>query len=85
MREDKEIYRRERWRRIIESNYKKWYKKIKGERIPGYLKKGWGESKWSRIAMFRLGNEMKKGWYWEEDENKKCRLYGEKLESWEHV
>lgn len=24
-----------------------------------YLEKGWGESRWKRIARYRLGNEMK--------------------------
>jgi len=26
--------------------------------VPGYLKKEWGEERWSRIARFRLGNEI---------------------------
>lgn len=34
--------RRERWRRIIDSKYNKWYKMIKEEGISEYLKKGWG-------------------------------------------
>lgn len=40
MRAGKEIDRKERWRRIIDSTYKKWYKTIKGDGILGYLKKG---------------------------------------------
>lgn len=37
---DRELDRRERWDKIGESN--KWYDWIKGEGMPGYLKKGWG-------------------------------------------
>lgn len=45
-RKDKEKQRKERWERIRKSRYNRWYKEVKGERIPKYLKKGWGESKW---------------------------------------
>lgn len=44
-----------------------------------------GESRWNRIARFRLGNEMRGGWYWEEEERRKCRLCGMENETWEHV
>ncbi|EZA52484.1 hypothetical protein X777_08600 [Ooceraea biroi] len=67
------------------SNYNKWYKIVKGEGIPGYLKKGWGESRWKRVARFRLGNEVKEGRYWEGEEKKRCRLCGMEKESWEHI
>lgn len=40
MRAGKEIDRKERWRRIIDSTYNKWCKTIKGDGILGYLKKG---------------------------------------------
>lgn len=81
MRAGKEIDRKERWRRIIDSTYNKWCKTIKGDGILGYLKKGWGKSRWSRMARFRLGNEMREGWYWKEEEKRRCRLCGERLES----
>lgn len=32
--------------------------------MPGYLKKGWGESRWQRIVKFRLGDGIKEGKYW---------------------
>lgn len=32
------------------------------------LKEGMGESRWKRVARFRLGNEMREGRYWEEEE-----------------
>lgn len=37
------------------------------------------------MARFRLGNEMREGWYWEEEERRTCRLCGRGRESWEHV
>ncbi|EFN70469.1 hypothetical protein EAG_10829 [Camponotus floridanus] len=52
-----------------------------GDGIPGYLKKGWGESRWQRIARFRLGNGTREERYWEEEEKKKCRMCGEATET----
>lgn len=49
----------------------KWYKGIKGVRVPGYLKKGWGESRWRSVARFRLRNEIK------ERESRKKRKRGD--------
>lgn len=31
------------------------------------LKEGIRESRWKRVARFRLGNEMREGRYWEEE------------------
>lgn len=76
---------RERWERIGRSRYNRWYKEIKGEGIPGYLKKGWGESRWRRIARFRLGNEMLGSRYWEEEERIRCKFCDREKETWEHV
>jgi len=81
---EREAQRAETWERIRESRYNKWYKEVKGEGIPEYLKKEWGESRWSRIARFRLGNEMREGRYWEEEEKGICRLCEEE-ETWEHT
>lgn len=47
------------------------------------MKKGWGESRWKKIARFRLGNEVGERKYWEEEERRRCRLCGEETESWE--
>lgn len=58
---DKEKQREERWKRIRELKYNRWYKEIKGERVPEYLKKGWRESRWKRAARFRMENEVKEG------------------------
>lgn len=49
--------------------------------MPGYLKKGCGESKWQRIAKFWLGNEIKEGKYWEEEEGRKYRICGWTMET----
>lgn len=55
------------------------HKEVKGVRIPGYLKKGWEESRWMRVARFRLGSKIRVACYWEEEEEKKrCRLWGER-------
>ncbi|XP_071581079.1 uncharacterized protein [Temnothorax nylanderi] len=82
---DKETQRKERWEKIEKSDYNRWYKVIKGEGIPGYLKKGWGESRWRRVARFRLGSEMRESRYWEGEEKKKCRMCEYREETWEHV
>ena len=44
-----------------------------------------GESRWQRVARFRLGNEMRGGRYWEADEKRMCRVCGWGEDSWEHV
>jgi len=84
-RREKVRQKEERWERIRNSRYNRWYASIKGEGIPGYLKQGWGESRWRRIARFRLGNEVREGRYWEEERIRECRLCGNGVESWEHV
>lgn len=38
------------------------------------LQKGIGESRWRRIIRFRLGNEIREGKYWEEEEKRRCRI-----------
>lgn len=58
-----ELQKEETWKKINNSRYNIWYKWIKGEGVPSYLKKGWGESRWQRVAIFRLGYEMKEGRY----------------------
>lgn len=79
------LQKEERWKRIWGSEYNRWYKWVKGEGVPGYLKKGWGESRWQRVARFRLGNGIRAGRYWEGEEGRKCRECERVLESWEHV
>jgi len=82
---DIELQRRERKKKINESRYNKLYKEIKEEGIPEYLKKGWGKKRWRRVTRFRLGNKMREGRYWEEEEKRLCRLCRAELETWEHV
>jgi len=38
--EDRNNLREERWERIRDSRFNRWYKRVKGRKIPGYLKKG---------------------------------------------
>ena len=74
-----------RWERIRDSKYNRWYGVVKGVGVSGYLKRGYGESRWRRVARFRLGSEMKGGRYWEEEEDRMCRICGGGVETWEHV
>jgi len=53
---DREIQRLERWQKIRESRYNTWFREIKEEGIPEYLRKGWRESRCRRMIRFRLGN-----------------------------
>ncbi|XP_070526501.1 golgin subfamily A member 6-like protein 1 [Cardiocondyla obscurior] len=85
IKKDKEMQRKERKEKIIESRFNKFYKRIKKEGVPEYLKKGWKEERWMRMARFRLGNEIKGYRYWKNEEGRKCRMCGEKKETWEHV
>ncbi|XP_025993782.2 uncharacterized protein LOC113004505 [Solenopsis invicta] len=84
-RKEREMQERERWERIRSSRYNRWYGEVKGKGLPEYLKKGWGESRWRRVARFRLGNEIRERMYWGGEEEKGCRLCGGGIESWEHV
>lgn len=67
-RRERKMQRKERWERIRKSQHNRWYKEVKGIGIPSYLKRSWRESRWRRVARFRLGSEMREAWYWEEEE-----------------
>lgn len=82
---ERRLQEEKRWERIRKLRYIVWYSRVKEEGMPEYLKKGWGESRWRRVARYRLGNEMLEGRYWEEEGGKECRLCGRGRESWEHV
>lgn len=49
------------------------------------MKKGWSEKKWRRIIRYKVGNEMRDGLYWKEEEKRKYRVCGGEEETWEHV
>lgn len=49
-------------------------KKIMVERVPGYLINGKKEKQTSRIARYGVGNEMRGGRHWEEEEGRRCRI-----------
>lgn len=44
-RKDRQRQKEERWEKIWESSYNKRYKAIKGDGVPAYLRKGWGETR----------------------------------------
>lgn len=58
---------------------------VKREEVPNYLKKGWGENRWQRIARYRLRGGIKESIYWEKKEKRLCRVCEEQIETWEHV
>lgn len=37
------------------------------------------------MIRFKLGNKMREGRYWEEEQKKLCRLCGAEMKTWEHV
>ncbi|KYN10179.1 hypothetical protein ALC57_17696, partial [Trachymyrmex cornetzi] len=81
---DRIVQKEERWEKIRESRFNRWYGWVKGKGVPVYLGKGWGKGRWRRVARFRLGNEVRDGRYWEGEEERKCRFCGNG-ETWEHV
>lgn len=83
--EERRIQREEREEKIRKGSYNIWYRWYKEEGIPEYLRRGWGEERWNRVARYRLGNEMLERKYWEEDEKKLCRMCGGERETWDHV
>lgn len=64
---EKDKQRKERWEKIGDSKYNKWYGRVKREGIPEYLKKNWEEERWQRIARYRLGGAIRGRRYWEEE------------------
>lgn len=53
--------------------------------MPRYIKEKWNANKVRRLTRYRLGNEIKEGRYWITEEERKCRLYQEEEETWEHI
>lgn len=82
---DKELQGQENGKKIRESSYNNWYREIVTVGKPRYLRGRRKEEKRRRIARFRLGNEMRAGRYWEQAEERKCRICGWEEETWEHV
>lgn len=60
---DKRQQREEREEKIREAKYNKWYKIVKEEQVPEYIREDKKEEKWRRIARFRMGNVMREGRY----------------------
>ncbi|XP_066585599.1 cilia- and flagella-associated protein 251-like [Prorops nasuta] len=84
-REESDREKEERDNRIRISKYNRWYKVVREEEVPEYLKGGRKEGEWVKIARFRLGNEMREGQYWRKEEERKCRICEWETEGWEHV
>jgi len=79
---DKEIQQQERFERIQKWN--RWYKEIGTMGTLRYLREKWKEERMIRVR-FRLGNEMREGKYWEDEEKRRCRICGWEEETWEDV
>lgn len=75
----------ERTKRKEESRYNELYKEIRGDTIPKYLEDRRKAKDRSMIARFRTGNEMNARLHWMKQEDKMCRICGEKEEKVEHV
>lgn len=71
--------------KINESKYNKIFKDIWLEEKPGYLKGKKKKKERSLIARYRCGNEIKGGHYWEDEEERKCRICKQEEETLEHV
>lgn len=46
---ERQKQRKERVKRISESKCNEWYKEIRVEGIPKYMRKGWAEERWGRV------------------------------------
>ncbi|XP_043481252.1 uncharacterized protein LOC122510560 [Leptopilina heterotoma] len=77
--------REERWKKVMESRYNRWYKMIKGEGLPKYLGRKMKYEKWSRVCRFRMGEGMRECKYWMEEDERKCRICEYERKDWEHV
>lgn len=82
---DRELQEQEKWGCLREARYNRWYREVRTERLPRYLRDKGKEERRIIIARFRLGNEMLEGRYWENEEERMCRMCGSEMESWEHV
>ena len=56
---DKEMQKNERWKKIVNSKYNKWYKYIKEKGMPRYIKGKWNANRVRRLARYSPENEVK--------------------------
>ena len=66
---------RERWRKVVELKYNSWYRVVKEEGEPEYLKKMKNENKWNRMVRFRMGEGVRECRYWMEKEENVCSVW----------
>lgn len=45
------------------------------------MRKGWGDSRWRKVARFRLGCKIRGSRYWQEEEKRNYRLCGKGIET----
>ena len=75
----------ERRKKIEEFKYNTKYKDVMTEEMPRYLQGRKKKKDRITIARYRCGNEWRGGQHWREEEEKMCRVCGEKEESMVHV
>lgn len=74
MRRERREQEKKKWEKFRKSKFNKWYDWVKGKGVPEYLKKGWKEDRWKRVAKFRLGDGLRGSRYWEKEESRRSRV-----------
>lgn len=69
---EKERQKKERWKNMEKSKYNEWYKRSKGEGMPGYFRNKWRKGRWQRMTRFGLENKMSDRRYWKKED----RMFG---------
>ncbi|XP_011881812.1 PREDICTED: uncharacterized protein LOC105569733 [Vollenhovia emeryi] len=82
---DRKEQRTEQEKRIEEGRYCTRYKELRTEHIPKYLQKKYKGRDQRMIARYRCGNEEEGSKYWRKEEERVCRICGEKKETLEHL
>ena len=80
-REDRKEQEKKRYEKKRQSRYNKWYREITVKRLPKYLRMGWKEERCKRIARYRVGNEMRGGWFWGTEKKRREERVREKQKS----
>ena len=57
-----------------ESRYNSWYRVVKEEGKPEYLKKVKKKRKWNRMVTFRMDEGVRESRYWMGEQENVCRV-----------
>lgn len=72
--EERKWPEKERWEKIEEARFNKWYNRVKGKRVPRCLKKGWKKKRWQRVTRFRLRDGIRENKCWKKEEKRLRRI-----------